>query len=172
MKEFLFRLYVKIRAFLNPVREPLSKEWNEWMAKDLQSFSNELSTYRYLPDPGKGLFDYTASFEHFIDRNVREGRDCDDFARMWFWWGICNGYRAYEVAITTRAHLFRDSHVVTVLEKDGTFTLCNYKSYPCRNTFLKALDQIKHFSPCYKAGYLHRIMAVDPPLETKEASIG
>lgn len=161
MKTLLLKLYAKIRAKLNPVRIPVSAEWSTYKKMTMLGFSEKINSFPYKSDPLGGLFDYTATFEHFIDPNVKEGRDCDDFARMWTMWGICNGYRATEVIVTSKKHFFKDSHVVTVLCKNGKYILCNYKVYASRNSLEEALDYLKSWGTSYVDGYIYAISIIE-----------
>ena len=158
MKQALLKLYAKIRKCMNPVKMPISTEWEIYKNLSMSAFSKRINSFPYKSDPVGGLFDHTASFEHFIDPTVKSGRDCDDFARMWLLWGMCNGYRAVEVLVTSKKHLFKDSHVVTVLYKDEKYILCNYRTYPATSSFVSALDYLKSWGTIYKDGYIYAIV--------------
>lgn len=161
MKKWLLNLYAKLRAKLNPVRMPVSVEWGTYKKMTMLGFSEKINSFPYKSDPLGGLFDYTATFEHFIDPNVKEGRDCDDFARMWVLWGKANGYQSTEVIVTTKKHFFKDSHVVTILYKGGKYTLCNYRPYPETVSFAEALDRIKSWGTSYVDGYIYAISIIE-----------
>lgn len=154
MKRFFLNLYSKIRRRLNKVKLPVSKEWEVYKNMSIYEFSKKINSFPYKADLGAGLFDYTASFEHFIDPKVKIGRDCDDFARMWTLWGAYNGYVAHEIILTNPKHFFKDSHVITILEKDGKYILCNYKNYPETDSFIKAIDRMRDWG-YYKNGYMY-----------------
>ena len=91
MIKFLFKILVKIRNKKNPLRLPVDKEaWNEVRIKKLSDYSEWINTFEYLSDPLFGLMDKTETFEHFIDPDIKSGRDCDDWAMMYDLWGIFN----------------------------------------------------------------------------------
>lgn len=162
MKQFLLNVYAKLRGILNPIK--LSKEHEEWdryMNMKMMEFSSTINSFPYKSDKLGGLVDRTESFEHFIDVNVKSDRDCDDYARMWSFWGISNGYKIYEVIVTTRKHLFKDSHVVTILANAKGFAMMNYKPY--KNGFaFKSLEEaveitLPLWNDCYKEGLIYSI---------------
>ena len=162
MKKWLLNLYAKLRVKLNPIRlEKDNPEWDKYMSSSISEFSSKINKFPYKSDKLGGLIDRTESFSHFIDPNVKSDRDCDDFARMWTMWGICNGYRATEVIVTSKKHFFKDSHVVTILYKNGRHILCNYKVYASKNSLVEALDYLKSWGTSYVDGYIYAISIIE-----------
>lgn len=97
----------------------------------MEAFSLKVNSYGYLWDAGKGIFDasFPSTNPSYFFASLRQGRDCDDFARIWRLWGEHNGYVGYEYIVTDVAHPFSKAHVVTLLEKDGRWWLMNYLPY-------------------------------------------
>ncbi len=67
--------------------------------------------------------------------------NCDDWARMWYWWATHNGYRAWEIHMAPGP--FRFGHATCVIEKDGRYYLADYNIE--KNTFDSIDDAIKEF---------------------------
>lgn len=142
MIELIFKILVKLRGILNPIKVPKSEKWEELSKLTMIEFSSFLSQFKYTPDPLGGLLDYTASVDHFLDESITEGRDCDDWARMWTLWGITNGYKATEIVITCIDKPFRKAHVVTMLYSGYSYILCNYEPTSRASTFTDALEPL------------------------------
>jgi hypothetical protein len=160
----LFSLIARIRGKLNPIKYPEGNAlWeNEWRNLNADAFSYKLNSYPYLSDPLKGLIDHTASFDHFVSSKTKRGRDCDDFARMWSYWGVANDYIAREYVIINPKHPFKYAHIVTVLEKDNNYMLCNYRNYSSQPTIEKSLDALK-LQKKYADGYWYALQSTFLP---------
>ena len=170
MIKLLFKLIVRIRNKLNPLRLPVDKEkWDEVRAKKLSEFSDFVNQFEYLSDPLFGLLDRTETFEHFIDPNITSGRDCDDWSALYDLWGIFNKRTSYIVIVTTESHPFRDSHVVTVLYNPTSkkYTLCNYTPTTIANSLEEAIDGVRKWNT-YKEGYMYEIQCIHDPLTKEE----
>ena len=166
MIKFLFKILVKIRNKKNPLRLPVDKEtWNEVRVKKLSDYSEWINTFEYLSDPLFGLMDKTETFEHFIDPDIKSGRDCDDWAMMYDLWGIFNKRYSYTVIVTTEKHPFKNAHVVTVLYNPTTkkYTLCNYTPTKIANSLEEAIDGVRLWNT-YKEGYIYQIQCERDPL--------
>jgi len=152
IKEF-FNSYVEARNALNPYRETTSWKWKKAYRLSMQEFSTLVSKLSYESDPLFGVIDYTGDMDRFFE-DVKVGRDCDNYARAWLYWGVHNGYHGHEMIVSTMKHPFSDAHVVTVLEKCGCFYLCNYDYYGPFNSLELALDDLKRWER-YADGYIH-----------------
>ena len=62
MKQALLKLYAKIRKCMNPVKMPISTEWEIYKNLSMSAFSKRINSFPYKSDPVGGLFDHTASF--------------------------------------------------------------------------------------------------------------
>lgn len=127
----LVKIYATIRGWLNPVRFPEEENpvWKKVRELSMSDFSKWVNSFEYKSDPLMGLLDHTQTFEHFADPDSKDSRDCDDFARMWFLWGVYNGYYATEYIVGDDS-IPPKFHVVTVLQQySGLYTLCDYQYY-------------------------------------------
>lgn len=150
MVKFIMKIYAWIRRKLNPLVLPVAECWFTTYSKmEMHQYSTFINSFPYKSDKLGGLIDRTETFEHFIDRTVETDRDCDDWARMWSFWGIYNGYTAYEYIVLNKWHPFKTAHMVTILEKDGKFTLCNYRPYEEADSIEDALEILKRIYPDY-----------------------
>ena len=173
MIKFFFKIFVWFRDKFNPTKLPTNKEeWNKVRKLSFQEFSDWVNSFTYLSDPLSGFFDKTETFEHFIDPNIKSGRDCDDFAEMFKLWGIFNKRKAYTVVITIKAHPFKKSHIVTVLYDDSTkkYTLCNYTHAIEADTLEEAIDKIRQWKT-YKDGYIYAIQCTKEALTEEEIKV-
>jgi len=67
-----------------PVSKEAKAKWSFFKHQPPLTFSNALQTYPYLKDPLGGSYDYSIwRPEEFFDTK-EEGRDCDDYAQLWF----------------------------------------------------------------------------------------
>ena len=168
MKQFLLNLYAKRRARRNPISFALNDpEWYDYMSMSMGDFSRAINKFPYKADRLKGLLDKTEGFSHFIDPSADSGRDCDDFARMWSFWGLHHGYKVYEVLVTTKKHFFKNSHVVTILGDGTKYTLCNYRPYRRKSADMDWLIRtaLKEWDPtAYGDGLMYSLSVVDVPI--------
>jgi len=84
----------------------------------------------YKADRLKGKIDASIppSYAHVFFAELEEGRDCDDFARMWTLWGEKHEYEAREWLVTSakKGEFFKRAHMVTTLsntENIGSWTI-------------------------------------------------
>lgn len=136
--------YAKIRNKLNPYKEPKDKKlWNSLANLSIGDFSDKINSMKYKSDKLFGAVDRTSSVDTFFNKK-KNGRDCDDYARMWFTYGVLKGYNAYEVIVANKKKIFSTSHVITILEKNNHYILCNYRPfYGGIDTFDEALDRMR-----------------------------
>lgn len=166
MKKFLLDVYARHRARRNPIRFSTSDpKWDKYMHMSMNEFADAINQMPYKPDKLGGLIDRTESFSHFLNAEKKSDRDCDDYARMWSLWGLSNGYKIYEVIVTSKKHFFKDSHVITLLYDGLQFTLCNYRPYrqTAGNMEWLIRTALKEWNPCYKAGMLFALSLVEVP---------
>ena len=112
----------------------------------MDGFSRLINSFEYKADPYGGLWDFIDTPDNFFNKDKKEGRDCDDWSRMWSLWGVYNKYRAYEYVVcnpTTLKSTFSTMHCITVLYKDNKYWLMNYKPYGPYCTLDEALDALR-----------------------------
>ncbi len=126
-----------IRSWLSPLtywvvrltrhRGPLPDRWSRLKNATENGFASALAQMPYRWDPFGGLLDYSPEEPDFFFVEREQGRDCDDWARMWFWWAQEQGYRAWEIFIVDGLKV-RSAHAITVfMDEGGEYVLCNYK---------------------------------------------
>jgi hypothetical protein len=154
VKLWLFRIYVKFirphtEHFLNKRFEKgfedVSKNaWDKVKNLDLHEFALALDEFPYKKDLLGGLIDHSFSFDKpemfFIQRVYN--RDCDNYARLASIYAIENDYHFQEVIVTTKDHVAKDAHVVTVLWKDNEYYLFDYDVYGPFHSFKEAVYEI------------------------------
>lgn len=131
---FLWLLMVRFRTLISPIlywigrktvyRGKLPDVWSEVNELPMEEFSGKINSYRYLPDWWSGLWDNTLQESDFFfleDRNYN--RDCDDFAQMWYWWALNNGYEACLIVLSNG---WRMGHKTCIFVKDGRYYLADY----------------------------------------------
>lgn len=156
MIKFIMKIYAGIRRSKNPLVLPVADSWyTDYSKFTMAKFSKFLNSFKYKADKIGGLIDRNETFEHFIDDTVTSDRDCDDWARMWSLWGIYNGYRAHEFILLNKRHPFKTAHVITVLEKNGKFYLCNYRNYPVTYSLEEAVNIMKEIDLDYSKNMLY-----------------
>jgi hypothetical protein len=148
----IFEAYVKNRNALNPFKDSTIDKWRIAYALSMQEFSALLNLVVYKKDPLFGLIDYTSNMDKFFD-NKRFARDCDEYARAWVLWGVHNGFNAQEMVVTTMTSVFSDAHVVTILNTDNNYYLCNYTPFGPFQTFDDALNDLKRWER-YADGFI------------------
>lgn len=153
LKQTILDSYVKVRNQMNPYIEPTNPAWCKYLRMNMEEFSIAVNQVPYRWDKLHGLVDKTDDINRFWD-NKDSDRDCDDFARAWTTWGVNNGYHAQEVIISTEKHVAKKAHVITILNKNDEYVLCNYTAYVGFNSFIEALNYMKYF-PSYKNGFIY-----------------
>ena len=142
----ILRVIARIRSHLNPPKLPkdVEKFKREMASLSIDEFQKFLLSHEYKSDAIGGLIDKTETWEHFIDKTIKHGRDCDDFAAAWRLWLLYNGYEVATVIITSPKHPFTSSHVIAVAEKDGKYTLCNYTNHQGFKSLTNALKGMRY----------------------------
>jgi hypothetical protein len=153
LKQTILDSYVKVRNQMNPYIEPTNPVWCKYLRMNMEEFSIAVNKMPYRWDKLHGLIDETGDINTFWNKKDSD-RDCDDTTRAWMTWGVNNGYHAQEVIISTEEHLVTKSHVITILNKDDEYVLCNYTAYVGFSSFSEALNYMKYF-PSYKKGFIY-----------------
>lgn len=153
-----FDLYVKqLRSHLSPalywtirntvyrnVRPP--KVWDSYKKLSKAQFALKMKAMPYRGEPLGGAVDYTIQEpDFFFWTGLTKGRDCDDFAYIWYLWAKNKQYICDQIILMNGIDI-TTSHVITVFY-DGTWNLGN-------NQFLKsgyktmeaAINGVKEFT--------------------------
>lgn len=153
--ETLLKLYAFIRSLTNPfvwrlfywrgrhaTDESVCK-YTEFLGADMDEASRILNSTEYKDDRLKGFLDTSVPTKYaysFFDE-LKHGRDCDDWARLWSVWGWLNGYEAREWIIADP--WLKKAHIFTTLSKDKKHWLMNYHPYgpyQSLDTALRAME--------------------------------
>lgn len=107
------------------------EEWNKIKNLPIVEFGNAINEYEYEWDAGSGLLDSSFCFNNpgYFFADLRKGRDCDDFARIWNCWAVENGHEAKEYVILDSKKPFSKAHFITILKVAGKYWLANYYPY-------------------------------------------
>lgn len=134
-------LYWIIRKTIH--RGPLENIWDGVKNLSMQDFSAYINKYPYKADPLWGLPDYTIQEPNYFFRDdLRFGRDCSDFAQMWYWWAKENGYWAWKVLLYDGWNL-KSGHATCVIFIDGKYYLADYWIRGEYDTLNQAIEQFR-----------------------------
>lgn len=121
--------YLKLRTVISPLlykyvyRVPLENLfWETVREYSLWEFSKAINAYDYKYDKGMGLLDasFLSSEPDYFFQELKDGRDCDDFARIWRLWCEHQGWRAWEYVMLNYHNPFSSAHVVCyAIEPEG-----------------------------------------------------
>ena len=142
-------VYLRTVNFFRSVKYPEASRI--YFIRSREDFEKLINSFEYKADPLRGLCDYVAHPDKFFDRDRKEGRDCDDWARIWSLWGTYHNYRAREYVVCNPSSIkkaFSTMHVITVLQNKATgkWFLANYHWYGPFKTEEEALDYLKNWS--------------------------
>lgn len=167
MKKFWLAFYAFWRSLFNPIvwrifykrKEDnipaLTWDYACFLTSDMELASGYLNEVPYKADKLKGKVDASIppSYAHVFFAELEEGRDCDDFARMWTLWGEKHEYEAREWLVTSakKGEFFKRAHMVTTLSKYGEHYLMDYRPYGPHNVLDGALEDL---SRRYRDGYI------------------
>ena len=130
--------------------------WNTYKHLPLKEFSKKINAYKYKPDLVNGVVDFAYENPNVFFSELGVSRDCDDYARVYYHYGLVNNYTPQEVIITTKEHIIKDSHVVCVLEKDSKYWLCDYEVYGTFNSIEEAIMAVpNHWEKYTKENLLY-----------------
>jgi len=168
LEGFMLVLYLKlIRSWVSPLIYwvfrftkyrgiELPKVWFRVKEYRMEDFESLLLACPYKRDL---LCHSPQEPDFFFFEPRKRNRGCDDWARMWYWWGLENGYEAYEIAIYDQ--LFRNGHMFTVLKKPNIGNRSVYKlmDYEYCGTFFTLEDTINRVKRQY--GYRKPFWAIN-----------
>jgi hypothetical protein len=157
-KENLFSSIVNLRPFYGPKLFNLlyrRKEytqldtWNTVKHYSMKDFDKVLNGYEYKYDLLHGLLD--SSFdprnpEYFFE-DLKKGRDCDDFARIWRMWAEENDFLHVDEVIVTDIRKFsKRAHVVSIgQDNKGQYWLFDYHYFGPYSNFTNAIEKMYHY---------------------------
>lgn len=144
LKKFLIEIYATL--FLKSKKVKWPDKSREEFNRNMRDFSERINSFPYKSDPIGGLIDYIDHPDNFFKEDKTEGRDCDDWARMWSIWGALNGYKAQEWVVCNPKKMFSTMHAITTLEKDGSYYLMNYYFYGPYDSEESALAMMSNFT--------------------------
>jgi hypothetical protein len=104
------------------VRVP--KVWESYKKLSKAQFLLKMKEMPYRGEPLGGAVDYTIQEpDFFFWKGLDKGRDCDDFAYIWWLWAKNKQYICDQIILMNGMDI-TTSHVITVFY-DGTWNLCN-----------------------------------------------
>lgn len=135
----IFKLFIK--------KENL---WDEIKTFSIENLSAILKNRRYYCDPCRGLLDYTLFNPNYFfcednNSNLLYGRDCDDFAHIWYLWATEHNINATKIYIVNGFNI-QKSHVFTVLKRNDKYTLCDFT---LKDDYENINDIINHYKDNY-----------------------
>ena len=133
--------YSKIRRFIEPLmfklfsqKTPYNKhKWDLAKAMDINDFDNYINTFEYKSDKAMGLFDMVFPLDkpEYFFADLKWGRDCDDFARIWAIYLKRTGdWESIKEQIVLDSNKpFSSAHVILTAKNKNTdkYWLFNYK---------------------------------------------
>jgi hypothetical protein len=157
--ERLLRIVLFLRSKVSPTlysryyKVPIVRPcWEEMKKLTMKQFSTEINTdakYGYKWDLLHGLID--SSFDpaepDYFFQQLKKGRDCDDYARIWRLWGEANGFAGEEIIVTDAKHPFSRAHCVAILNNAKGYWLMNYIPYGPYSTYEEATAALTAWYP-------------------------
>lgn len=134
--KIIYWIYLKlIRKWLSPLiyiivkkilynNDDLGDRWKEIREYGKYDFQEELLNYDYRWDYNSGILDFSLQEPNFFFEEREWFRDCDDFARMWYWWAEYRDYDVWEVVVWNG---LKSAHMITVYKDEEGYWLCNYR---------------------------------------------
>lgn len=162
MKKKLIEIYLYLCKLFRKVEKP--EKILDKMNLSMFDFCKQLNSMEYRYDKLHGLLDNVADPDTFFDEKDSD-RDCDDWARLWSWWLVYNGYETTEYCVTNPTNLittFTTMHAITIGHKDNEWWLMNYYYYGPFKSEEEALNYMKNFN-----SYKDSILIVKSPIEIK-----
>lgn len=123
--------------------EDLPERWVHIKDFDRESFGEVLMEYPFRMDFGSGVLDFSPEEKDFFFLKREHNRDCDNWARMWFWWAEHHQYPVWEIAIIDGYDL-RTAHMITVFKDERGYHLCNYEIVGVYSSLEEAVMEFSH----------------------------
>ena len=160
-----FKLLIKIRSFFSPIfywlfrwtiyRGELPDIWSTIRDFDYHNFGVSINSYKYKAD--FRLFDFSPYEPNFFFIDRKRNRDCDDYAKMWYWWAQHNEYPVWLIVL---ADGWKMGHKTTVFKKDGKFYLADYYVVGSYDSLEEAMEQFRITDRYGEDSYLNLQWAV------------
>lgn len=151
--EKVLKAYLEIRRFSSPFifkkmyKIPIDHYvWDRIKSYSMKEFSKEINLYPYKWESMYGLFDasFPSNCPDYFFQDLKKGRDCDDFARIWRIWAEYNRMTAWEYVFLDTESPFKTAHVVCIAkEKENKYWLFNYTEYGPFSTLDDAINELK-----------------------------
>jgi hypothetical protein len=101
--------------------EKIIDYWSQIKNYPPGKFSEFINNYKWIKEPVD--FDIITPNQFFMNR-AKSGRECNNFAKIWKFWGLENGYKPYTIMVQEAGS--DESHMICVLYKNKIYYLCNY----------------------------------------------
>lgn len=142
---FLMKVYLKIRKHWDPLIIPNKIRYE--FEVEMQPFTKRINGVPHDCDRLTGFLDRPIDPNEFF--NAKDAKlGCDDFQRLWSWWGVFHHYDVKEYVICNPSSIrnaFQTMHMIGVLEKDGEFYLTHYFPSGPFPTEEAAIEQMKRY---------------------------
>lgn len=153
--QIILNLYSKIRKVIEPLMfntfsdnlDYANGSWEQAKELDITRFSKYINTFPYLQDKAAGLFDmsFPPDKPDYFFSNIQNGRDCDDYARIWALYLQHHSWEdIQEVIVLNYTKPFETAHVITIAKNpsSGFFYLFNYEQYGNYETAEEAIKDL------------------------------
>lgn len=173
---FLLEFY---SLFRKPINETVNKflgtklknvptiNFSDFSALGEQEFRTKIMEFPYMWDPLSGLLDFTFLHpKYFFWKELPYGRDCDDFAYMWYLYHILNG-RNSSVYIVTPDYDITKAHAICVVDSENSFMIFDYGQKYTAATLTELMDNyfIKNYSKDNYETISYCVMKHNIPIE-------
>lgn len=158
----ILKIYLKFRTIFSPIafkkwyKVPIEKEyWFKVKKYDMDDFCYFINNFPYISDKFLGLIDvsFPSNCPDYFFQDLKIGRDCDDFARIWRLWSEENKMIASEYVFLNIKRPFQTAHVVCIAkDKNENYWLFNYINYGPFLSFEKVIDFMKQDDDYKKDG--------------------
>lgn len=155
------KLMIAVRRIFSPInywlarktifgRYILPNKWDKVKDKNIEEFSEIINSYPYRSDPFSGKFDFSIQEPDFFFLKKDSARDCDDFARIWYFYAKHNSNKWYgfEIWVYEKGNKVPTSHMTAVLQnvETGKFHLADYRFDPTpHDSIQEALGKIPEY---------------------------
>ncbi len=138
-------LYWKFRESLT--KGPLPDVWSTVRDSSKSQFERVLAEYDYKYDPLKGALDFSPQEKDWFFLPLTFGRDCDSWARMWYWWAEYHEHPAWEICMIDGIWNIPSAHFITVFQDSQGHNICNYTLRGHYNSLSSAMRQFRIGNP-------------------------
>lgn len=122
--------------------DELPDVWGSIKDFSMDAFSDFINNFPYKADPLGGFIDYTIQEPDYFFLDLKFGRDCSDFASMWFWWAKERKYPVWKILLYDKGRL-KSGHATCVFLKDGKYYLADYSIRGKYDTLEEAMEQFR-----------------------------